>query len=126
MTILLGCTTVGTMSLGTAVDRIGGQADAAWGPAGSSMSSAKTAINRPLLITAIVRIMAVLAVARENLNFGTGCQRIRILIVKKCGEFRMAASCGWSVTATYQRDVEPKEYRSNGMSKSFAKCLMLL
>ena len=48
------------------------QADAACGPAGRSMSSAKTASKRPLLIRANVRIMAVLTVARDSLNFGIG------------------------------------------------------
>ena len=100
MTILVGCTTVGIMSAGTAVGQVWVQADAAWGPAGRSTSSSKTAINRPLLIRAIVRTMAVLAVARENLNFGTGCQRITALGIGKCSELRMAASCDWSVTAT--------------------------
>jgi len=64
------------------------------------MSSFKTAIKRLLLIRAIVRIMAVLAVAKENLNFGTGCQKIRKLGIGKCSEFRMDGSCGWSVTTT--------------------------
>jgi hypothetical protein len=43
------------------------------------MSSAETARNRPLLIRTIVRIMAVLAVARENLIFVIGYQEIRRL-----------------------------------------------
>ena len=55
------------------------QADAACGPAGRSMSSAKTAIKRPLLMRAIVRMMAVLTVARESVNFGIGCHEIRRL-----------------------------------------------